>query len=429
MPGSNRLQLDPAQDSVAAIITTSATTGTDISIGGLYRVVGQKNVSPNDWETAYVGWHYNPTTGDCYELQLSATYVQVHRNGEPVADAFDLNLPFGVDHTFLISQTGSVVTVTIDGTQVLSYTDSTGALTGQRIRLFSLASTVEFDSITGSIADNFDSYTAGTYAASATFGGWTVEQVGGGTVKLVAQNQALTLTAATGTFAVAGNAANLKVGRRLQAVAGTLAVAGNNANLNIGRVMAAGTGAYSITGNTVTLQDGKQLAAQTGAFVLAGSPAAFKVGYTLAVSTGEVIVSGEPAALTTSVEAAPPVTSRKANSAMVRALQAMNSRKFNDLQQGLQAYVPLTDAPKTPQTPVKKAEKAKQRQRKALLDDIAELEHDIHEMDADLAQGVPPPAVGALGQLSVAAPQQKQYVVGPEEQDDEEALGLLLNHL
>jgi hypothetical protein len=62
-----------------------------------------------------------------------------------------------------------------------------------------------------------------------------------------------TITAAVGTYALAGNPVNLLVGRRTQADVGTYTLAGQNTNLLYGRVLSSALGTYLLSGQDVTL--------------------------------------------------------------------------------------------------------------------------------------------------------------------------------
>lgn len=128
------------------------------------------------------------------------------------------------------------------------------------------------------------------YSADRTLGG------GGPTYTLTAATGSFTLTgqsanlvvsrklvAATGSFALTGQAATLKVSRNLIAETGSYLLTGQSANLQVSRKLVAGTGSFSLTGVAVNLvytpvsSATYTLIAQTGVFNLTGQAAAFKV--------------------------------------------------------------------------------------------------------------------------------------------------------
>lgn len=110
-----------------------------------------------------------------------------------------------------------------------------------------------------------------------------------------------TLTAATGSFGLTGQAARLAVGRKLPSVAGSFALTGVAAGLKVGRKVTAATGAFNLSGQAASLRAARKLAAAKGSFVLTGIDAALtKSGahaYTLACGSGSFLFTGYAASL------------------------------------------------------------------------------------------------------------------------------------
>jgi len=75
-------------------------------------------------------------------------------------------------------------------------------------------------------------------------------------LNLQSASAAYSLTAATGSFAVTGQAAGLARGYLLTASAGAFSEAGAAADLTLGRRLASSTGAFAITGNAASLAGG-----------------------------------------------------------------------------------------------------------------------------------------------------------------------------
>lgn len=112
-----------------------------------------------------------------------------------------------------------------------------------------------------------------------------------------------TLTAATGSFTLTGQSANLVVSRKLSAATGTYTLTGNAANLVVSRKLVAETGAYTLTGIAANLVytpvSGATytLTAQTGVFTLTGIAAALKVSRKLTAETVAYYFTGNDVGL------------------------------------------------------------------------------------------------------------------------------------
>lgn len=108
---------------------------------------------------------------------------------------------------------------------------------------------------------------------------------------------AASLTAATGTFALTGNAANTLLARRIVADTGSFALTGVAANLLDGKRIAADTGSFSLTGNAANTLIGRRLAADTGAFTLTGNAAGTLAGRAVAADNSSFTLTGVDATL------------------------------------------------------------------------------------------------------------------------------------
>ncbi len=109
-----------------------------------------------------------------------------------------------------------------------------------------------------------------------------------------------TLTAATGVFTLTGNAAGLRVSRKITAGTGSFTLTGNAAGLIAGRKLSAATGSFTLTGNSVNLVytpiggPTYTLAAGTGSFVLTGNAAGLRVSRKITIGTGAFVLTGNP---------------------------------------------------------------------------------------------------------------------------------------
>jgi hypothetical protein len=105
------------------------------------------------------------------------------------------------------------------------------------------------------------------------------------------------LIASTGSFALSGQAAGLKVARRLVAEAGVFTLTGQAAGIGKSYPLVAAAGAFVLTGQAATLRATRLLSAAPGSFTLTGVAAWLKIAYRLAAGTGSFVVTGQAASL------------------------------------------------------------------------------------------------------------------------------------
>jgi len=144
------------------------------------------------------------------------------------------------------------------------------------------------------------------YGADQRFyGGGTTSSVTSatGTFALTGQAATLTITAAkkvvadTGTFTLTGQAATLRAGRPVVAAPGSFTLNGQVAILRAGRPVFANTGVFALTGQPATLKSSRLLAAATGAFALTGNAATVSFGPRVTAVRGLFALTGNAAAL------------------------------------------------------------------------------------------------------------------------------------
>jgi hypothetical protein len=98
------------------------------------------------------------------------------------------------------------------------------------------------------------------------------------------------------TFSLAGQAANLRIARKLVAAQGTFTLAGQAANLNrTGNGLTAEPATFALSGQSATLRVGRKLAAARGTFSLAGQAAALQRARNLVAATGTFALTGRDA--------------------------------------------------------------------------------------------------------------------------------------
>lgn len=95
-----------------------------------------------------------------------------------------------------------------------------------------------------------------------------------------------TLTAVAGSFALTGNAAGLRAGRKVVAAPAALAFTGRAAGLRVARRLVSAAGAYVLTGNATGLARGKRLGADAGVFSLSGPAVGLRVARRLVGAAG-----------------------------------------------------------------------------------------------------------------------------------------------
>jgi hypothetical protein len=115
---------------------------------------------------------------------------------------------------------------------------------------------------------------------------------------------AYSLSCATGTYILAGQAATLNYSRTLTCDTGSYSIAGNPAALTyvpgaglVNYVLTCDVGAYALAGQPATLTYARSLTASAGAYALSGVDATFTRGYSLVCDTGAYSIAGQAATL------------------------------------------------------------------------------------------------------------------------------------
>lgn len=111
-----------------------------------------------------------------------------------------------------------------------------------------------------------------------------------------------TLTADGGTFALTGQAATLRAGRKVTADAGSYALTGTAATLRAARRLSADGGSYTLTGTAASLvynpnTGAYTLVAESGALTLTGTAAALRAARRMTAAAGGFALTGQTATL------------------------------------------------------------------------------------------------------------------------------------
>lgn len=107
-----------------------------------------------------------------------------------------------------------------------------------------------------------------------------------------------TITAASGSFSLTGNAAALRADRKLAVSAGSFSLAGNSAAVTAQRKLAVAVGTFALTGNNAALTLNRKLVTASGSFAITGSSAGLIESRKVALSSGSFLLTGNDSILT-----------------------------------------------------------------------------------------------------------------------------------
>jgi hypothetical protein len=202
----------------------------------------------------------------------------------------------GIDTDGLLTDgTWYHVVVTDDGTTVKQYINGS-------VQSATMASgTIDYTSFVGFLLGRTGSGADGLTGAIDEVGVWTralsgsevTQLYNGGAGSAYPYVNAYTLTAATGSYTLTGQAANLLKGFRLAAGTGTFTLTGIAATLRRGFGIVAETGTFILTGNPASLLAARKLVAEAGSFTLTGVAATFARGYRIIAQTGVFSLVGK----------------------------------------------------------------------------------------------------------------------------------------
>ncbi|TMJ00815.1 MAG: LamG domain-containing protein [Alphaproteobacteria bacterium] len=176
------------------------------------------------------------------------------------------------------------------------------------------AGTPNTSSTSGGVVDGAGTFSVGASPSQSLYWDGLIDEVGFWKRVLTSQERAdlyaggaglaypfsassFTLTASTGSFALAGQAVTLKAARQLTSSTGAFSLAGQPAALRSTRQLTSSTGAFSLAGQAASLRAARQLTSSAGAFSLVGQAAGLRATRQLTSSTGVFSLTGQPAAL------------------------------------------------------------------------------------------------------------------------------------
>ena len=157
-PG-NVLSLSPkasttASETHASLVRSTASFG-DLDMTVRLRTVAQLRTgsAPNPWEVGWVLWHYTDNTHFYYFLpkptgwELGKEDPSYPGNQRFLAYVPTPTFPAGPWYTVRVRQVGSSVTVWVDGTEIVSFTDTESPYSGGSMGLYCEDSTVNYAAV------------------------------------------------------------------------------------------------------------------------------------------------------------------------------------------------------------------------------------------------------------------------------------------
>lgn len=113
-----------------------------------------------------------------------------------------------------------------------------------------------------------------------------------------AGGNAYTLNGSAGSYALTGQSASVRAGRRASANAGSFTLTGQQASVRAGRRASADAGSFTLTGQSASIRAGRRASANAGSFTLTGQTASLKATRFLVSSPGSYSLTGQNASLT-----------------------------------------------------------------------------------------------------------------------------------
>ncbi len=173
-----------------ATMVVSRASFTNVRFSGGVQTIKQLRTgsAPNPWETAWVVFGYTDDLHYYYlafktngwELgKVDPAYPGAQRY---LADTSSPSFSVGSQHWFNIQQDNSVISVSIDGKPIATFTDYERPYLSGKIGFYTEDATVAFDNVSGSMFEDFESYPLQTFTADGSTLGtnWEAPYVGYG---------------------------------------------------------------------------------------------------------------------------------------------------------------------------------------------------------------------------------------------------------
>jgi hypothetical protein len=183
---------ESADTTHAALLMTRQRYSGRITFAGRVQTVKQIRVGspPNPWECAWLVWHYQDEQ-HFYYVSVKPTGWEVGKRdpaypgGQRFLASGIGSFPIGAWHDFLIRQDDNVITVSLNGIEIVSYVDAERAYLGGTLGLYAEDAEVQIDDITAPFADDFEGDTPMTVATDGvSIGPWVAPFLGYGHVAI-----------------------------------------------------------------------------------------------------------------------------------------------------------------------------------------------------------------------------------------------------
>ena len=207
------LQLEAAADQQGYVASTSDTAGSrTIQLKSKVTSQAKGGSAPvDDCPSIFIGTDIGLVGDGAYWFQFMTIGLQIFKRvtGAWVLqdDSYDAAhaMAVGAQHQVKIAYNGTNLQLFFDDmvTPIKTIAE-TGLRTG-RFGIAALACTVQIDDISGTIAENFNGRTTGSYAFDQIIGDWQVKSLGGGSVQIVESGGAVLVGGATLSAAGAGS--------------------------------------------------------------------------------------------------------------------------------------------------------------------------------------------------------------------------------
>lgn len=154
-----------ADSTHAALLISKASYSGRVSFGGRVKTVRQLRVGspPNPWECAWLVWNYRDDE-HFYYVAIKPTGWELGKRdpaypgGQRFLASGEAGFAIGTWHRFMIVQENDAITVQMNGTEIVSYTDTERPYTDGRLGLYSEDAKVMLDDVTAPFADDFENY-------------------------------------------------------------------------------------------------------------------------------------------------------------------------------------------------------------------------------------------------------------------------------
>lgn len=135
----------------SALVRSASTQG-DLNYSVRVQTVKQlrQGSAPNPWEVGWVFWHYTDNTHFYYFIlkpngwELGKEDPAYPGNQRFLATGSSPSLVIGTWHTIAVQQTGATMTVSVDGSPVVTFTDTQNPYTSGSVAMYCEDSTVNF---------------------------------------------------------------------------------------------------------------------------------------------------------------------------------------------------------------------------------------------------------------------------------------------